>query len=132
MQKNEQDIWWRHILWLCNLLCEQDIPYHLDGSTALFVQGSAEEMDDLDITIQPNCFVRTHALFAPYSPCEIQVVDAELSHFFFFIDGRKFHFLSYGDENVRLSQDPERIPIMHNGQTVIAKSLSFFEQRSHD
>ena len=53
--------WERLIVKIAGAFDEASIPYHLDASTALYVQGIDFEMDDLDITVKWGCLLRSKA-----------------------------------------------------------------------
>jgi|GEM_PF-598538 len=99
--------------------------YHFDGSTALFVHGIREEMDDIDITFPYNDEGLIRDLFNDYTLSET-ILEKGFKHFFFMMDGEKIHCLFYEGSSDTFSKEDD-IKVM-NFVPIVYKSMSFFKR----
>lgn len=129
MEQLEKEKWWTLIKQLARELSTEEITYHFDGSTSLFVHGIDFDMDDIDIVIQWNCFKKAHDYFKTYGASNIQT--SSFSQFFFTINNMKVHFLS-SEMCVNLKEDSERAIVKKDNEILWSKSVKFYRRYHAD
>lgn len=117
--------WERLIVMIAGTLDKERIPYHLDGSTALYVQGIEFEMDDLDITVKWGCLERARRIFSKYAPSPISSVP--LSSFHFDADGLKVHVMAY-ESSTGLGDPVDRVQVSISNIMVWTKTVEFYRR----
>lgn len=106
-------------------LNEADIPYHLDASTALYVQGFDFEMDDLDVTVKWGCLEQSRESFSQYAPSPIS---AESPHsFHFHVNGLKVHVMTY-ESSTGIGSPNDRVQVSVGNVMVWTKTVEFYRR----
>jgi len=110
MKTINRNNWERVILNVSSTLENNDIEYHLDGSTSLFAHGIDFEMDDLDITVKWGKIEKTRKVFQKYEPSQISEI---LPYSFKFdIDKLEVHVLTYeGSTGIGEAKERVQVPI---------------------
>jgi hypothetical protein len=126
MDEEIRDCWWELIYIIADDLLKEGITYSFDASTALFVHGIEFDMDDIDITVQWDCFEKLHQHFQKYGTS--QIIKTNYSEFHFTINSFRVHVIS-SEEIVDLASDPERIKLEVEGHLLWSKTLQFYRRR---
>jgi SAM-dependent methyltransferase len=122
------DHWWPLIHKLATELETAGIPYSIEGSTGLFVQGvDVPDMDDIDISVQWDQFETAHELFQPYGVGIIEQYPG-WAKFHFVRDGLPVDILCY--YNTVVEADPDRISVQVGGKSLFAKSVDFYRRHA--
>jgi len=117
--------WERLIVKIAGAFGEASIPYHLDASTALYVQGIDFEMDDLDITVKWGCLDCARKLFIKRAPSPISSTPSPSFHFD--VDGLKVDVLAY-ESPTGLGDPADRVQISVAGVRVWTKTVDFYRR----
>lgn len=125
MDDDIKDCWWELIYILADELVQQEIVYNFDDETILFVHGIEFDMDDIDITVQWDCFERVHQFCQKYQASEIQKTN--FWEFHFAIGGLTVHMITSTFLN-QLEEDTDRVMIEREGHTLWSKSLLFYRK----
>lgn len=125
MDEDIRDCWWELIYILADELGKEKIVYSFDDETILFVHGLEFDMDNIDITVQWDCFKKVHDYFSKYNTSEI--IQTNFSEFHFVISGFKVYVISSASLN-NLEEDQDRIIIDREGHILWSKSLTFYRK----
>lgn len=110
---------------LARMFDENNIRYHFDGSTSLFIHGMEIEMDDIDICFPNGSEHAVRKLFLDYNPTSIkEETDYGFKHFKFYLDGEKIHCLFYSGTYEEFETEESVINI--DNQKIIYKSIEFY------
>lgn len=116
---------WNIIKDLAKMLENNNVQYHFDGSTAVFVHSINFNMDDIDIVFPFVSINHIRDIFKEYKPGEIGYVESiGLKHFCFNIKGEKIHCLFY--EGSSESFSAEDVKVIKDEQIIWSKSLNFY------
>jgi hypothetical protein len=127
---------WRVIKKLAYLFETNNIHYHYDASTTVFVHGIEFEMDDIDIVFMWNEENTLKEVLKDYIVSETKYMkEIGLKYFFSEIDGQKIHCLFYGDEDTIATKEEfnsNAAILSIDGQNIMAQSLEFYLRYSKD
>jgi hypothetical protein len=127
---------WRVIKKLAHLFETNNIHYHYDASTTVFVHGIEFEMDDIDIVFMWNEENTLKEILKNYIVSETKYMkEIGLKYFFAEIDGQKIHCLFYGDEDTIATEEEfnsNAAILSIDGQNIMAQSLEFYLRYSKD
>lgn len=129
---NKTDIQWQAALTVASLLENKTIPYTIENSSALFVQGiDVPDLESLDFSIQWDLFPKTYELFQPYEPGKIEKQKG-IDHFQFTMGGIVISF--FCRYNHVVATDPNRVSIEQGGIRIWTKSIDYYKNtlRSDD
>lgn len=101
------------------------IRYHVDASSALYVQGVEFEMDDLDLTVEWRKIGDAHELFSEYNPSPIASVYPP--SFRFWVDSKEVHVMSY-QSPTGIGSPQDRIKFKVGGAEIWSKTIDFYKQ----
>lgn len=126
---------WDIIKKLTSMFKENNISYHFDASTSVFIHGIEFEMDDIDVVFMYKEKERVKELFMDYNMSQSQVVDEiGLEYFFAEIDTQKVHCLFY-DSSKTVSKDEfnkNAETVVVDEQEIMVQSLEFYLKYSSD
>lgn len=116
---------WDIIKELAKIFEVNDVQYHFDGSTSIFVHGIEFNMDDIDIVFPCESINIIRKIFKEYKPSEIGYVQSiGLKHFCFYMRGEKIHCLFYEGSSENFSA--EDVKLARDEQILWSKSLDFY------
>lgn len=116
---------WDVIKELAKIFEVNDVQYHFDGSTAVFVHGIEFDMDDIDIVFPYENINEIRNMFKEYKPSEIEYIqNIGLKHFCFYIEDEKIHCLFYEGSSEKFSA--EDVKLIIDKQIIWSKSLDFY------
>lgn len=120
MEEEIRDCWWELIYIIADELKDQKIIYSFNASTSLFVHEIEFNIDDIDITVQWNCFEKAHKCFQKYGASPI--IEGNFSEFHFIINCFKVHIIS-SKRIIDLSIDKERVRLEREDHILWPKTL---------
>jgi len=127
---------WKVIKRLAYLFETNNIHYHYDASTCVFVHGIEFEMDDIDIVFMWNEEKILKEILQHYIVCETKYMnEIGLKYFFAEVDGQKIHCLFYGDDNTVVTEqefNSNAVMLSVDGQSIMTQSLEFYLRNSKD
>lgn len=126
MDEEIKECWWELIYILADELKKEKIVYHFDSSTSLFVHGIDFNMDDIDITVQWDCFEKVHKHFERYNVNSIKKAAHHELHFN--INCFKIHVIS-SESSSDLQKDKDRVMLSRDGYTLWSKTPSSYRSR---
>lgn len=119
-------MWAEVITDICSKLEAEQIRYHADASSALFVHGFDFDMEDFDLTVEWSKIEQAHKLFMEYAPTEISGDSPK--QFKFDYRGRAIDVMAYQSET-GIGPDDERVCIPYSGTRIWSKHPDFYLDR---
>lgn len=127
---------WNVIIKVANLLGKNNMHYHFDASTSVFVHGIEFDMDDIDIVFMWHEENRLKEILKDYVISETKFMpEYGLKYFWSEMDGQKVHCLFYGNDNdivTEQSFNSNAVMVHTNGYNIMAQSLEFYLKNSKD
>ena len=117
--------WENLIAKVAGILDQEGIPYHFDGSTAVYIQGIDFEMDDADVTVKWGYLERAREAFNRFQPSAI--TSANPPSFACHVDGLKVHVMTY-ESPTGLGAPSDRVQVSVAGLNVWAKTVDFYRR----
>ncbi|WP_102398755.1 hypothetical protein [Haloimpatiens massiliensis] len=132
MYKNQ----WSVIKSLASIFEQNNIKYHYDASTSVFVHGIEFEMDDIDIVFMWHEENHLKEVFKGYGVTKTEYIqEIGLKYFWMEIDGQKIHCLLYKSDNSNLTEkefNKNAEAVYVDGQKIMTQTLEFYLKNCKD
>lgn len=128
MDTDRKDRLWGVIRQLTGRFEAACIPYSIDASAVLFVHGIDLDVDDVDVTVQRDCFDRARETLVDWHPSPVVYREPWLQCHASPV-GEDVHLLTT-DRMTDLAANPDRLRLTRQGFTIWSLSLAWAQRHT--